>query len=836
MRALQNSSGGDRPDRGIIRADDFSTVPDRSDYSRSMAHDTGELHDDFLATCLQVLRRRKWTVVGFFVVVVGLVAMASVLMEPKYNAIARIVFYRENSDVLGFKDLRSALPEDSDYSVSLDTQVRILQSDTLALQVIGALRLDQNPSFTGESTEVRTQARSGPTVAWENDPQRRQAMLERFHNQLSVYKDKNTRVIEINYKSKSPQLAARIANALARGYIEHNFKTKYESTMQTSDWLTQQLDGLQSKVEISQQKLVAYQKEHGILGIDDKQNVITARLDDLNRELTAAQSDRIQKETAYRLTLSENAELIGKEEPDGLMGKLRAQQAQLKTQYAQATIQLGPSNPKVLEIGNQLKETAAQIKAEVDNISKRIRNQHSMALAREHMILTALEQQKQAANQLNESAIEYGRLKRDVESNRQLYEGLLQKLREAGVSAGLRSSNIQIVDVAQVPAEPSEPSIPRNLAAAIMLGLIGGVGLAFVQEKLDRTVRTTRQLRVLSTLPSFGVIPLDSPRTVNRVAGKQGLRGNGSTSPHSSGETGSENLFIRKGTKPFETIVTWDPMSMVAESYRTVLNTILLSGTVPPRTILVTSAISQEGKTATSINLAIILTRQGKQVLLVDADLRKSGIQKVMRLSPTRGLSTLLNSRLHSDRETQANTLSTSRAARIKAMASKIRAKGIDLTSVLGDETLSASDSAASVTSESVILPVPEVPNLFVLPAGSSDEVQCELTSLALMQKLMMEWRGKFDHVIIDTPPVLLAADAVRLSVEADSIILVVRSGYTTQEAFCRAQELLLQVNAPATGILLNAVDLRSPDLSYYREYGQDMDSRSGSTGPSKPS
>jgi len=717
---------------------------------------------DFLSFVLQVLRKRKSTIIGFFLLVVSLVLAASLLMKPKYQAVARIVFNRENANPLGFKDMGDDRPDYDEYTVSLDTQLQILQSDTLVLQVIEALHLDANPAFAGRRAAGKRPADG--SAASELTTRERQQLVKAFSSGLSVSKEKNTRVIEIAYTSKDARLSADIANAITRAYIQHNFKMRFDSTMQTSNWLTQQLAELQTKVEDSQQKLVDYQKQHGFIELDNNQNVLTTRLDDLNKELTAAQTDRINKEANYRLTLAENPELTAQAERDTLIEKLNAQEDELKTQYAQATVQLGPSNPKVQELSSQMKETQKEIDAELQKMSDKVRTEYFEALSREKMVRAAVEEQKQQTNELNENAIEYSLLKRDAETNRQLYEGLLQKLKEAGVSAGLRSSNIQIVDVAQVPGRPSEPNIPLNLALAALSGLVGGVVLAFLQERLDRTVRNAGQIQLLSSLPQLAIIPLES-------AEKPQLQATGRAVVVSP----------ELGDNPVAALVRTAPMSPIAESYRALVNSVLLSAPVPPKTILLTSAITGEGKTTTSINFATILARQGNRVLLVDADLRRSNIHRALGLTCTRGLSTIVQA--YRDKS-------------VRELASLSR------------------------LANSVILPVPGVANLFVMPAGPADSESSELMGSVIMRDLLREWTAQFDHIIIDTSPVLMVSDAIRLSVVADSVILVIRSGYTPREAFARAHEMLVQVKAPVMGFVFNAADLTSPELSLYRQYG----------------
>ena len=514
----------------------------------------------------------------------------------------------------------------------LDTEVRILQSDLLALQVIKQLNLDKRPEFGGTPD-------SSPNLAPDTlqaDSARTSAILGAFKGSLRVALIPNTRIIDIHYRSPNPDLAAQVVNTLASTYVEQNFKTKFESTMQASDWLSKQLVDLQMKVETSQEKLVKYQKQHEILGIDEKQNITTAKLDELNKELTSAESDRMQKESVYRMLQSGDPDVIASTSTIGesnngsssnsgsaLLDNLRTRQAELKIQTAELSTQFGPSYPKVAQLNNQLKEIDVELQAEMKKMVGHVRSQYMTALHREGMLRDALDRQKQEANKLNESAIEYSLLKRDVESNRQLYEGLLEKLKEAGVTAGLRSNNFRIVDAARVPMAPSEPNVPRNLAFALVLGLTSGVGLAFLLENLDNTVRTPEQAQIISMLPSLGMIPQGSKNHIDA--------------------RGQKHLTVASSKEAVELVTQSRPQSQMAESYRALRTSLLLSSLgAPPKVILITSALPQEGKTTTSINTSIVLAQKGVRVLLIDADLRRPGVHKTLGMGPRSGLSNVL--------------------------------------------------------------------------------------------------------------------------------------------------------------------------------------------------
>src|SRR5580704_4462515 len=405
-----------------------------------------------LGESVRILLKRKWVIIACLVTIFSVVAIASLKMKPVYEAGGTIEINKPDASL----NFQNSATFSLDYydPTELDTELKILQSDLLATQVIRELNLDRQPEFAGQAPPPSASLDLTPD-SLQSDPSRISAMVGGFKGNLRVALSPNTRIIEVHYRSPDPQMAANVVNTLMQTYVENNFKARFESTMQASDWLSKQLVDLQMKVETSQEKLVHYQKEHEILGMDEKQNIITNKLDELNKELTSAESERMDKEAAYRLVESGDPEAIaanvaviedssGGQSGTALLGALRSKEADLKIQAAELNTQFGPSYPKLSVLNNQLKEVSSQIDSEMKKIVNKVRGQYSAALQRESMLHEALDKQKQEANKLNESAIEYTLLKRDVDTNRQLYEGLLQKLKEAGVSAGLKSNNFRI--------------------------------------------------------------------------------------------------------------------------------------------------------------------------------------------------------------------------------------------------------------------------------------------------------------------------------------------------------------------------------------------------------
>jgi capsular exopolysaccharide synthesis family protein len=697
----------------------------------------------------RILQKRKWTVIVAVIVTITMAAIISVRTTPVYDAVTRILISPQTSGPINFKDNNNAPQGTDDLQQDIDTKVKILQSDTLAELVIHHLNLDTRPEFAGQA---QTKSSGGIAVSESpaQDEARQQQLIHELQGNLRVQQVPSTSLVEIKYSDSNPSLAAEIANAVTATFIEQNVKSHYDSTMQAADWLSKQLADLQIKMESSQAKLVQYQKEHNIVGADDKQNLTTEKLDELNKELTGAEADRIQKESLYQTATTGNPETLSAVLQDPILIALRQRQTELQAQFALLSTEFGLGYPKVLQIKNQLDQISQNYREQVQSSVSRIQNDYQTALNRERMLQSALIEQTDVADRLNENAIEYKVLKQEADSNRQLYDGLLEQLKEASLSAGLHSNNIRVVDRARVPLHPATPNVPRNLEFAFLIGLVGGIAIAFGLEMLDTTVRTPEQAENISGLPILGVIPIQS--TFDRVA-------IGTARAHLLKKTSHNTT----GSRPL--IAHLEPKSEIAEAYRALRTSILLSSVShPPRSILITSSVPQDGKTMTCLNIAIVLAQQGKKVLLLDADMRRPSVHKSFGLKGQVGLSNILT----------------------------------------GGATV---NDAIQATIQ---------PNLFVIASGIVPPHPSELLSSTLMQDLLRTLCDAYDHVIIDSPPVLSVTDPVLLSVQADAALVIVRSGQTTTAHLRRTCELLHSVKANLLGIVVNAADLASPDYYYY--------------------
>ena len=443
-------------------------------------------------------------------------------------------------------------------------------------------------------------------------------MLKIFHSALHVEAVPKTELIEVRFRARDPQIAAKVANALTSAYIERTFRTRYEATMQASDWLSKQLDDLKKNVEASQERFTEYQKKSGIIGTDEPHNIFIVQLDELDKQMAAAEAERIVREARFRVAASGNPELIADVAPTSTLAILRAQQADLKDQYAQLAAKYGNAYPRVTQVRAQQRQVEAGITAQVKEIRDRFEKEYDAALKTEQMLDAELEKQKQEAFRMNDAGIQFAILKRDFDSSRDLYEDLMKKLKEAGIVAGLHSTNVDVIDPAEIPVEPSEPRVLLNLLIGFMLGSCSGAGLAFLLEGLDTTISTPEHGKYWPTCRCWGWY-----HTMD-------LNGSHGHEPLSKWEYNLPLLLSR-------------PNSHFAEAFRALRTTLLLSSPgAPPKVIMISSAAPGEGKTTLSVNCAVALAQKGSHVLLVDADLRRSRAHGHFRVQGELGLSSCL--------------------------------------------------------------------------------------------------------------------------------------------------------------------------------------------------
>jgi succinoglycan biosynthesis transport protein ExoP len=698
---------------------------------------------------LLILRKHQWLILSFMLAVVTIVAIATFRMQPVYVATARIEMDRENANILPFQgsDSYDFMMDLENY---IETQSKILTSETLALQTIRNSGLTARPEFS--SPDGPSEAVAIGSLA----NQKRPPELAGFLGSLSVKRVPNSRLMDVSFESTDPQLAARIVNAHIATYIEQNFRSRYDATTRATSWLTDQLEELKVKVQRAEDARIAYERQNQIWTLDDKQNITTQRLADVNKELTDAQSERMRKESLYEFAKEGNLDAVPQVQNNTALIDVLKRRTDVSKDYNEALSQYGPNFPKVQRLQAQLKDVDDSVEREKQRILAGLESDFREARQRETMLTQALDVQKGEANQMAEKLVEYNILKREAEANKTLYDGLMTKFKETAISQSLRSSNIRVVDPAMIPSAPARPAKARNVTLAFLVGLVGGIGLALLREYLDNTVKTPDDVETLARLPSLAVVPQFAGS--NGTAKKQGLlQGFAASNGHE---------------KRIELVAQHLPKSQMSEAFRALRTSILLSqADHPPQVILVTSALPREGKTTAAANLAVTLAQLGDRTVLVDADLRKPGVGRLLNLGSGKyaGLSSYL----------------------------------------------------AGVSSlDLVTVPHPAIPNLAAIPTGPLPPNPADLLSSHKLADAIAELRTKYKFIVIDSPPVMAATDAVILSVQTDGVLLVVRSGETPKEAFTRTRDLLNSVKCRILGVVLNAVDSNAPDYYYsYRYY-----------------
>jgi capsular exopolysaccharide synthesis family protein len=695
---------------------------------------------------LLILRKHQWLILSFMLAVVTIVSIATFRMQPVYVATTRIELGRETANVLPFQSTDSY-----DYMLDLEnyieTQSKILTSETLALQTI------RTGVLTGVASGADSPSDAIATGSLAN--QKRPPELGAFLGSLSVKRVPNSRLMDITFEANTPELAAQVVNAHIRNFIDQNRRSHYDATTAATTWLTDQLDELKIKVKNSEDARLDYERKNQIWEVDDKQNITTQRLSELNKELIDAQSERMKKQSMYDYAKQGDADIVPQIRDSAAVQDLLKRRSELGGQYTEALAQYGPNFPKVQRLQSQVKEIDQNLEREKKAVVVRLGSEYHEAQQREELLSRTLEQQKSEANLMSERMVQYNILKRDAEADKALYDGLLTKLKEAGISSALQSSNIRIVDPAMIPPTPARPAKMRNVTLAFLVGLVGGVGLAILREYMDNTVKTPDDIEALSRLPSLAVVPAfqDSEGDAPKRRSLKDSLGNG----HS---------------RHVELVAQHLPKSQMSEAFRALRTALLLSQAGhPPQVILVTSALPREGKTTAAANLAVTLAQLGDRTLLIDADLRKPGVGRLLNLN--------------------------------------------------GSKYAGLSSYLAGVSSlDLVTVQHPAIPNLSAIPTGPLPPNPADLLSSHRLADAITELRTKFKFIVIDTPPVMAATDAVILSVKADGVVLVVRSGETPKEAFNRTRELLMSVKCRLLGVVLNAVDSSAPDYYYsYRYY-----------------
>jgi polysaccharide biosynthesis transport protein len=699
----------------------------------------------------QIVRRHKGTVV-LVTILGGLAGILLTLPSPRvYQARTTIEIQSVNTDFLNMRAVNPVTDPTSGYDTDVQTQVRILQSSTLIDRV--REKLDAGPHLTDLQPPDRLGAwrkalRINPPSAeelWKN-------ALGTAAGSVRVRASGLTRIVEVTCDSTSAQLAADFCNTLATEYIEQNLEARWKSTEYTGEWLSKQLQDLKIKIEKSEEELQSYARQTGLVITNEKNDVQETRLADLQKELSAAQADRIAKQSKYEMAIASPPGALPEVLDDESLKDAQTELAGLKAKLAQLRVAFTENHAEVRRAEAQIAVVEGSIQTTGGNIVKRIRNEYEAAQRREALLTTAYDTQGRLVTGHAEETAHYGLLKREVDASRLLYDSLQTRLKEASIASALRASNIRVVDPAKAPGGPYKPDVSRQATMGVLAGLVLGIGLVVLRERADRTLQDPGDITYYLGLPELGVVPVGDLFDATKGAIAERV------------DNGERVELISHRQKN----------SLLAESYRTTLTSILFSGKNGdrPRVIVMTSASPKEGKTTTCCNLAISLADISKRVLIVDGDMRRPRLHAVFNVANEVGLSELLMEK--------------------------------------GELEISTIDQVCQRTT---------VPGLFVLPSGNSRYHASSLLHSQRLPELLNLVRNHFDAVVIDTPPMVNIADARVIGRYADALILVVRSGVTSRDAALLARSRFADDGVPIMGTILNFWNPKTPGYSYYKYY-----------------
>lgn len=714
---------------------------------------------------LLVIYRQKWRILGFIAACLLATYLISSRLTPIFEATAKIdVDRRIPAGVVGQEASQGLTGDDADAFMA--TQGELIQSDGVLRPVAEQFNLLQKEKQLAKLPAERARRKTDAPV---------------YLNNLKITRPVNTYIIDISYRSPDPQLAADVANAIAQSYLEHTFEIRIQSSNALSTFMEKQLDELRVKMERSDMALAKFEQELNVINPEDKTNILSSRLLQLNTEFTNAQGDRVRKEAAFKSLQSGSvaaAEVSGQGEE---LNRLQDRVNQAKQHLATIGSVYGPAHQEYRKAANDLAEVQRQFEEMRRSVAQRVETDFKQALTREEMLGKAVNETKAEYDQLNARSFEYQQLKRDADTNKALYSDLERRIKEAGINAGFQNSSIRIADLARPPDAPVYPRKTLYLILAFLVSSVVAVCAAVLADVLDNTIRDPEQAAhaldtsVLGTLPAVK----EMRRLLNPVAPTLAAKaastdnGDGATSLAlaRAAEQAESATSLRRAKRKhvlYPASGKYEGISSYEEAIRTLRHSILLPDfDRNVRSLLLTSAAPAEGKSTAIIHLAIAHAEQGKRTLIIDADLRRPSIHKKLNLDGTRGLS--------------------------NALLGELDWKD----GVVGTE---------------------DWPELKVLPAGTASRRASDLIG-SMMIDILDEAVKDYDLILVDAPPLLGFAETMQVATAVDGVVVMARAGQTSRRAVATVLATLKRLRANTIGLVLNEVDKNSTHGYYY--YGE---------------
>ncbi|MEO5769871.1 MAG: polysaccharide biosynthesis tyrosine autokinase [Polyangia bacterium] len=684
--------------------------------------------------------RKRWPMVALTTLAAMGVAFLYTYRQPKiYEATCQIVIEPMSPQVLqGVKDVVE-LGTGTYWATKefYETQYRIIQSTAVAMRVAEKLGLGNDPDFR--------------EAAQSKDPT---AVARMIQSRVRVQPVKDSRIGSIIVEDVKPQRAALIANTVGETYMEYNLDYKLEGAKTANAWLSEQAIEYKKKLRDSELGLYEFRRQRNLLAarLDDRQSMTAQNLENVSAALSKVRLKRIEIEAARKLILSakddiNRAESIPEVQASEVVTGLRRAFVQLSKDRAELLAKYGPEHPKMKMVEGQIQSIQEAYHKEIANVLATFENEYLAVVDQEKALMRAMEDEKKEAIELSKVEVEYKPLSRDNEENLKLYNLISTREREIDLTGLLRTNNVRLLERAIVPGAPVRPRPVQNLMIAFLVGLGGGIGIALLIEALDNTLKSPSDVEAYLGIPVLGLIPVIGNKDEKASPDKIRERDLG--------------IFM-------------DPKSLAAECCRSIRTNILfMSPDHPPHTIVVTSPSPQEGKTTTTINLAVTMAEAGARVLIIDTDMRRPRLHRSFGVPNQAGISTV----------------------------------------VVGNSTL---DEVIKRT---------EVPNLDVLPCGPLPPNPSELLHAERFAQIIRDCAKRYDRVLLDSPPTSAVTDPAVLGNLCDGVLLVVKGGQTKRESAALARRQLLAAKAKILGVIVNEIDFSNPSYGYqyyyYRDYAR---------------
>lgn len=690
---------------------------------------------------LRMVMRWRWVILAAVVGSVLLGLVVTLLMTPQYTAASTIEISRESDQVTNIEGVeREASVADQEF---YQTQYGLLRARSLSERVATELRLVDNPEFF----EMFDSDEDGPAFRVENGrfPAEGRALRVREAGELlldnvGIEPTRLSRLVDISFSSPDPTFSARVANAWAEQFIKTNLERKIQATSYGRDVLQEQLAEYKKRLDESQRQLVGYASSQQIINLPaqgaadgtttQERSIVADDLATLNAALNDATADRIAAEAKFRQSGRGGSSVEALR--NDTINKLRQRRAELAAEYKQLMVRFEPGYPQAQAIQSQIDELDRAIGREESRVSTSVQSEYRQALAREQALAQRVNALKGDYLDLRRRSIQYNIFQQEVDTNRALYDGLLQRFKEIGVAAGVGVNNIAIVDAAAAPEKPSSPNLLVNLIVSILAGLGLGVALAFGLEQLDEAITDPSEVPRRIGLPLLGSIPKVEDESTPREA-----------------------LLDRKSELTDAYIAVQTNLSFTTEHGI-------------PRSFSVTSTRPAEGKSTTSLALATMLGRTGKRVILIDGDMRSPSVHHLANVPNIHGVSNFL----------------------------------------AGDDDFSSS-----------ILQIEDL-GIAAMSAGPIPPNAAELLTGTRMKLLIDRLHEKFDHVVVDSPPVMGLADAPLIASHVEGVIYAVESHGIKSSQVKAALSRLAAANAHIFGAVLTKFEARRASYGYGYEYG----------------